>query len=112
VTSAATEGETLPPSRWWLPIGGIVAIMLVQGVASALLPPDPATLAPVMVPTAVVGLALLLGSPLWVHRDRRYVTAVSDWEPSGWYYWMILPPLTVVLAPLYLLRRHQHVGVP
>jgi len=25
---------------------------------------------------------------------------------------MVLPPLTLVLAPLYLVRRHQHVGVP
>jgi len=36
----------------------------------------------------------------------------SQTGTSGRYYWMVLPPLTLVLAPLYLVRRQQHVGVP
>ena len=110
MTEAAGQ-ESLPPSRWWLPIAGIVVLMVVQAAATAVLPPDPVTTLPLL-PVAVAGLVLTICSPVCVLLDRRYVTAVSDWEPSGWYYWMILPPLTVVLAPLYLVRRHQHVGVP
>jgi len=103
--------ESVPPSRWWLPIGGIVVLMIVQAVATVLLPPDPITTLPLL-PVAVLGFVLTVCSPVSVHLDRRYVMAVSDWTPSGWYYWMILPPLTVVLAPLYLVQRHQYVGVP
>jgi len=111
VTSAAAERESLPPSRWWLPIAGIVVVMLVQAAATVLLPPDPVTTLPLL-PVAAFGFVLTFCSPVCLYLDRRYVTAASDWEPSGWYYWMVLPPLTLVLAPLYLLRRHQHVGVP
>ncbi len=111
MTTEAAGGESLPPSRWWLPIGGIVVLLLIQGVATVLLPPDPVTTLPLL-PVAVFGFVLTICSPVCVYLDRRYVMAVSDWQPSGWYYWMVLPPLAVVLAPLYLLRRHQHVGVP
>ena len=107
----ASDGD-LPTARWWLPIGGLVVLFLLQGVVVSVLPPDPLSQAPVMGPLVAVGLVLQVLSPLCVHRDRRYVMAVSAWEPSAWYYWMILPPLSVVLAPLYLYRRHQHVGVP
>ena len=84
-------------------------VAVVQGVATALLPPDPVT---TLLPVAAFDLVLTICSPACVHLDRRYVTAVSEWEPSGWYYWTILPPLTVALAPLSLLRRYQDVGVP
>ncbi|WP_277541011.1 hypothetical protein [Haloarcula laminariae] len=106
-----TEQASQPPSRWWLPIAGIVAVMVAQAATTVLLPPDPVTTLPLL-PLAAAGFVLTICSPVCVHLDRRYVTAVSDWVPSGWYYWMALPPLTLVLAPLYLLRRHQHVGVP
>ncbi|WP_324661976.1 hypothetical protein [Haloarcula sediminis] len=111
MTGTASGEGTLPPSRWWLPIAGIVVVMVAQAAATALLPPDPVTTLPLL-PLAAAGFVLTVCSPVCVYLDRRYVTAVSDWAPSGWYYWMLLPPLTVVLAPLYLLRRHQHVGVP
>ena len=106
-----TGRDSLPPSRWWLPIAGLVVVMVVQAVATALLPPDPVVMVPLL-PVVVFGVALTICSPACLYLDRRYVRAVSDWEPSGWYYWMMLPPLTVLLAPLYLVRRHQHVGVP
>jgi len=111
VSESAAGEESLPPSRWWLPIAGIVVLVVVQATATALLPPDPVTTLPLL-PVAVAGLVLTICSPVCVYLDRRYVIAVSDWQPSGWYYWMILPPLAVVLAPLYLVRRHQFVGVP
>lgn len=50
-----------------------------------------------------------------VHFDRKYVVAVSDWEPRSEY---ILLGLTmwlgfgVPIAVLYLYRRHKYVGVP
>lgn len=112
--SEATESEDgdRPTARWWLPIGALVVLFLVQGVAVSVLPPDPQSQLPIVGPLVAVGLVLQLGSPLCVHRDRRYVSTVSRWTPSGWYYWMVLPPLTVVLAPLYLYQRHRYVGVP
>ncbi|MBX0302980.1 hypothetical protein [Haloarcula salinisoli] len=104
MTTETAGGESLPPSRWWLPIAGIVVVMLVQADAVPVMPPDPVTALPLL-PVVVAGFVLTLCSPVCVNPDRRYVTAVSDWVLSGWYYW-------IMLAPLYLLRRHQHVGVP
>lgn len=101
----------LPESRWWLPIALLVIAVAIQTLSVAVLPPDVFSQLP-LVPLVLAGGVLQVGSPAWVYLDRRYVTAVSDWEPSGWYYFMVLPPLPVLLAPLYLYRRHQYLGVP
>jgi len=100
-----------PDSRWWLPIAGLVVAFVTIAIAMWLLPPDPFSQL-ILVPALGVGFALQLLSPLFVHRDRQYLRTVSSWDPSGWYYLMVLPPLTLVLAPLYLYYRHRAVDVP
>lgn len=107
-----SESATVAGSRWWLPIAAIVGLLLVQGAVSIVLPPDSGALWPIMGPLVVAGLTLQLLSPVWLYYDRQYLAAVSGWTPSGWYYLMALPPLSVFLSPLYLYQRHQHVGVP
>lgn len=104
--------DDLPTARWWLPIGALLVVFVLQGVAAAVLPPDSVSQLTLLGPLVAVGLALQLLSPLSVYLDSRYVRTVSEWEPSAVHYVMVLPPFAIVLAPLYLYQRHRYVGVP
>jgi len=112
MNEGTADAAAATDSRWWLPIAALVGVVVLQGVLSIVLPPDPETLFPFIAPLVVVGLALQLCSPVCLYYDRRYLSAVADWTPSKWYYAMLFPPLSVVLAPLYLYQRQQRVGVP
>jgi hypothetical protein len=108
VTSAP---DAAPGDKWWTPIALLAALVPVLAALGILLPPD-AYASLLVAPLALLGGALTLLSPAFVYLDRRYLRAVADWEPSGWFYWMVLPPLAPVLAAAYLYRRHERVGVP
>ena len=109
--SAATESADRT-SRWWLPIGALVCVVLLQGAVSFIFPPDPAKLFRFMAPLIGLGLLLQLVSPVCLYYDRQYLETATGWEPSSWYYLMVLPPFSVFLPPLYLYQRHRYVGVP
>lgn len=105
-SSARATGE-----RWWLPIAALVLLVPTAGALALVSPPDAYT-SLLLAPVSLLGGLLTLLSPLFVHFDRAHVEEVSEWEPSGWYYWMILPPLTLALPAVYVYQRHKHVGVP
>lgn len=103
--------EHTPNDKWWIPIGVLAALVPIIALIAIALPPDAYT-SLITAPFALLGGVLTLLSPLIVYFDKQYVTAVSDWDPSGWYYWMIAPPLTLVLPFAYLYERHKYVDVP
>lgn len=96
---------------WWIPIGLLVVLVPVLAVLALLSPPDVVTAWPATV-LSLLALALALLSPAFVYLDRRYVEAVSPWRPSGWYYWMFLPLVSIALAVAYVYQRHRYVGTP
>ncbi|ODR82395.1 hypothetical protein BG842_18980 [Haladaptatus sp. W1] len=109
VVEEGDEADT-PRSQWWIPIGILVVNIPVLAIVSIATPPD-AFYSLISAPFALLGFAITLLSPIFVHLDKQYVESVSTWEPSGWYYWMILPPLTF-LSVVYIYQRHKYVGVP
>lgn len=109
-TVASTETRSAS-DRWWIPIGVLALLLPIQASIAIAVPPDAYT-GIVLAPISILGVVLTILSPLFVHFDRRYLQGQSAWEPSGWYYWMILPPLTLVLPILYIYQRHRQVGVP
>lgn len=105
-----TRNETSPSDRWWIPIGVLAALIPILVVVTVATPPDVFS-SLVSAPFALLGFVLTLLSPILVHLDKQYIESVSTWEPSGWYYWMIVPPLTL-LSVFYIYQRHKHVGTP
>jgi len=109
-----TRNEPPERGRWWIPIGVLAALLAVGfpilAVIAVVAPPD-AFYSLVTAPFVLLGLALTLLSPIFVHLDRQYVASVSTWEPSGWYAWMIVPPLAL-LSVIYVYQRHRYVGTP
>jgi len=107
----ASEAGNPPSDHWWIPIATLAVlgpILVVIGVAT---PPD-AYASLLGAPFALLGIVLTILSPLFVHFDRRYVRTVSSWEPSGWYYWMIVPLFNVILPIAYIYQRHRYVATP
>lgn len=103
--------EHTPAEKWWMLIGVLAAIFPILALLAVALPTDVYS-SLIAAPFALLGSAIMLLSPLIVYFDKQYVTAVSDWTPSGWYYLMIAPPLTLVLPFVYLYERHKYVGTP
>ena len=105
------KAESNPPAdRWWIPIATLVALIPILAGYGLVAPPD-AFFSLVSAPFTLLGFVLALLSPIFVHLDKRYVESVSAWKPSGWYYFMIFPPLAL-LSIIYIYQRHKYVGVP
>lgn len=103
--------ESDPPgSRWWIPIAVLAGAFPLLVVLGMVTPPD-AFSSLLVAPVALIGFLLTVLSPVFVYLDGQYVRSVSRWEPGGWYYLMILPPLTL-LSIVYVYRRHEFVGIP
>lgn len=98
-------------SKWWIPIGILVAIGPVLVLVSLALPPDAYTLI-LTGPLTIAAFILVILSPVFVYYDRRYLATTSEWEPSGWYYLMFLPLIGYVLSTVYIYNRHKHLGIP
>lgn len=98
-------------NKWWVPVAILATIIPLGMFISVLYPPD-ATLGIILIPITLLGGVLLLFSPIAVYFDRKYIAKVSDWEPSDWYYWMFVPPLSLVLPYVYLYNRHKYVDTP
>lgn len=60
---------------------------------------------------AVVVTTLLVSS-VAVHYDRQYVASVSEWTPTRLYYFTFLGYVGMMLAIVYVWRRHRILGVP
>lgn len=97
--------------RWWIPIATLVVVFPMMVVVGLITPPD-ALYALFTAPLALLTLVLTVLSPLFIYFDRQYVESVSEWEPSGWYYWMAFPLVTHIVAIIYVYRRHKYVGIP
>ena len=54
----------------------------------------------------------LLVSSVAVYYDRQYVASVSEWTPTRLYYLTCLGYAGMLIALLYVWRRHQVLGVP
>lgn len=112
MSKTVASTTTQPTSdKWWIPIGVLVLLIPIVGVLGVALPPD-AYSSLLIAPFSLLGGILTLLSPIFVYFDRKYLKEQSEWAPSGWYYWMILPPLTLVLPIIYVYQRHEQVGVP
>lgn len=109
--------EKTPPtddrmsSRWWMPIGTLVAIIPLVALVSLVLSPD-AYSSLLTAPFLLLGIILMFFSPVFVYYDKRYLKIASGWEPSWWYYLIPLPVIGYVLSIVYLYNRHKHLGVP
>ncbi|WP_227357101.1 DUF4407 domain-containing protein [Haladaptatus salinisoli] len=109
--TVVSTSEHPPTEKWWMLIGVLVAIFPILAFLAVAFPTDVYS-SLIAAPFALLGGVIMLLSPLIVYFDKQYVTTVSDWDPSGWYYWMIVPPLALVLPYLYLYERHKYVGTP
>ncbi|ODR79855.1 hypothetical protein BG842_04915 [Haladaptatus sp. W1] len=106
-----STSEHTPSDKWWILIAVLAVLVPIIALLGAAFPPDVYTSLTVA-PFGLLAWILAFLSPLIVYFDKQYVTAVSDWTPSGWYYLMIAPPLTLVLPFVYLYERHKYVGTP
>ena len=104
--SDETHGE-----HWWIPIGLLALVLPVLLGFGILFPPDVYT-SVLTAPIVLLGFVLTLFAPIAVYFDRKYVTAVSNWTPSEWYFLIVLPPFSLVLPYVYLYRRQRYVSKP
>lgn len=105
-TSAPREGDGVPSADWWYGVATAgVAWVVVLGAWAAGVQHG-----------GLGALALLAwaGLPVSISRDARFVRARSDWEPSGgpWAFAALVPVLNLVVALIYLVRRHEVLGTP
>jgi len=97
--------------RWWQPIAALAATFPVALALSLVLPPDVFSMLPLLA-VILVGFALALCSPAFVHFDRQYLAAERSWTPSVLYYVMVVPAVAPFVAAAYVYQRHRRVGVP
>lgn len=57
-------------------------------------------------------VATLLLSSVAVYFDRKYVSSVSEWTPTRLYYFTFLGYPGMMIALVYVWRRHRVLGVP
>lgn len=106
-----SESKNNSSDKWWMLIGILAAFAVALPIVATISPPD-AYDSLITAPFAIIGGILTLLSPLIVYYDKKFVNSVTEWNPTGWYYLMILPPLTLILPFVYLYERHKYVGVP
>ena len=97
--------------KWWIPIGALVVIFPMMVVIVLVTPPD-ALFVIFSAPLALLAFVLTVLSPLFIYFDKQYVKSISEWEPSGRYYWIAFPLVTHIVAIIYVYRRHKYVGIP
>lgn len=117
----ATEDPTVvatanPEGRWWFPVLLAAVAFPVNvlggftiGLVGSAVGGDPGFATNVL--WAVVGTTLVTSS-VAVYFDRQYVASVSDWTPTRLYYFTFLGYVGMMLAIVYVWRRHRVLGVP
>ncbi|WP_152040869.1 hypothetical protein [Salinigranum salinum] len=106
--------------RWWLVLLAIPLVFLcwlsLSIVGLGIAPHVPLRLTSLVVDVqgalVVASFALSLLAPFVVHHDRRHVAARTAWTPSVLYYLVVVPLVNVLVATLYLWRRHRQLGRP
>lgn len=102
--------------KGWIPllllaiINHVLLTAFVAGLAVELRGPAYAALTRIF-----LGIAFLVAvfAIAGLYYDRRYVSTVSDWSPSAWYFLMFFVPFVgYFVTILYLFRRHRRIGVP
>lgn len=117
-SSTGTISEVHDPSQYettvgpnWYYIVSIPTLFTIPAFALMSIASQHVTFA--MLATVLLLSAVILPI-LGVYFDRQYIRANAEWEPSA--LWMVgffmLYPLNVVLALLYLYRRHEVLGEP
>lgn len=116
-TEPAGHREAVQSDWWYVPAAVVAwgavltAVLALSGVVTPL--------ADAAEPVALVGAGLLLVLPAALYVDGgRIADAGGEWAPSRTLYavgavgGVLLPPVGVGVAALYLYRRHRFVGVP
>jgi hypothetical protein len=106
---------TRPAGTWWYIVAGQCLFLAVFALATAGFGFDP-TSAVLAVPNA----ALLLAYPFAMWGDAGYVRATSStWQPDRWislgaavFVVATVGVGTFLVSPVYLYRRHRHLGTP
>jgi hypothetical protein len=114
-SSARTDSD-----RWWLVLLAIPLVFLcwlsLSVVGLGIAPYVPLQLTGLVVEVqgalVVASFALSFLAPFVVHHDRRHVAARTPWTPSVLYYLVVVPLVNVLVATLYLWRRHRQLGRP
>ena len=112
--------RVLFPDSWWVPILSIpISFLLWLSVTllnTAFARHVGLQVSGYLVETAsmliVVNYALSLFAPFALYYDRTYVSEQSEWTPTLLYLFAFVPLLNVLIATLYLVRRHRYVGTP
>ena len=112
--------RVLFPGRWWVPILAIpISFLLWLSVTllnTAFAQHVGLQVSGYLGETAsvltVVSYALSVFAPFALYYDRAYVSEQSEWTPTLLYLFVLVPLLNVLIASLYLARRHRFVGTP
>lgn len=127
--SNVSESTTERDSRWWLLLLPTLVLYLGLFVTNVANPDPTVSLGDLLTSVVPSWLALPLGLAFFVafaapatvaiavHFDRKFVAAVSDWEPRseyvlvGFLSWVHAGVGSVALL-WYLYQRHEYVGTP
>jgi len=112
---AADDKSTRPARTWWYLLAGQCLFLTLFAVSTAGLGLDP-TAAALSVPNA----CLLLAYPFAMWGDTAYVRSTAEtWDPDRWVYLagglFVVATVgvgTYLVSPVYLYRRHRHLGTP
>lgn len=100
--------ETTVAESWWLGTaagaGVWVLIVALSGAADG----------PLGTVLAFVTLFAWIGLPVTVYYDAQYVRANARWNPNTtlWAVLLAVPVVNILVALVYLYRRHEVLGVP
>ncbi|MFC4447881.1 hypothetical protein [Halorussus aquaticus] len=117
-TNADTDdgATTTDTAAWWWTLVAlnlaVFAALFVRNETALAIPPS---LEWVQFLLGTVALTAPAVVAIAVHFDRKFVAAVSDWNPRSEYILLgvaMWVGIGVPLAVLYLYRRRQYVGVP
>ena len=115
--TATASSEPTPDTAdwWWVAVAANLVAFVVLFVLNEIRSAVPPTLGRLRLVVGIVVLTAPAVVAIAVHFDRRYVAAVSDWEPRSEYILLGLLMwfgVGVPLALLYLARRRSRVGTP
>lgn len=119
MSNTGPTGPTLVGSRWWYVSAFVVAwsvlgLVLLAGYLLGL-----RWLGALIVVIAYVAVAMLLLHPFAIYFDATTIAESGGvWKPNTTLYvagaiaGIVVPLLQVIVAVVYLYRRHEHVGTP
>lgn len=119
MSRAGAPETTIVGSRWWYVPAFVVGWSMLSIVLLASYLLGLRWLGVFIVPLAYVAVAMLLLNPFAIYFDATTVSqAGGEWQPNTTLYVagaivsIFVPPLQVIVALVYLSRRHRYVGTP